>query len=472
MALSFLAGRKVAVMGLGKSGTTTARALLAAGATVLAWDDDSTARDKASSAGIPVADPLAECPLGVDLLVWSPGVPHTHPTPHPLAEAARAERVPLVSDISLLARSRPGARVVGISGTNGKSTTTTLIAHLLAAAGIETAAGGNLGTAALDLPELGPDGRLVLELSSYQLELSDGLVLSSAALLNITPDHLARHGGMEGYVAAKRRLFDYLAPDGTAVIGIDDDPCRAIAAELEAAGRRVVRISAETPLARGVSAADGKLREDGAVVADLAACPRLPGRHNWQNACAAYALARAEGVAPEAAAAALATYPGLAHRQEWLAEIGGVTWINDSKATNADATEKALVCHERIHWILGGRPKEGGIAALAPLFPRIAHAYLIGEATEAFARLLGAAKVPTTCCGELGVAVDLARRQAHAGEVVLLSPACASWDQFRSFEHRGDVFREMVAAIERNARADGVPTSGAPRGAEGGSAAG
>jgi len=453
MALSFLAGRRVGVMGLGASGTATARALLSAGARVLAWDDQAAARDKAAAAGIPVADPRATRPLALDLLVWSPGIPHTHPAPHPLAEAARADGVPLVCDVALLARDRPRTRFVAVSGTNGKSTTTTLLAHLLAAAGHPTAAGGNLGTAALALPEVGPDGRIVLELSSYQLELSDGLRLTAAALLNITPDHLARHGGMDGYIAAKRRLFDYLTPDGVAVVAVDDAPCRAIADALEHAGRRVVRISAEGPLARGISAADGLLREDGEVIADLAACPRLPGRHNGQNACAAYAVARAEGVDAATAAAALASYPGLAHRQEWVAEIDGVTWINDSKATNADASEKALVCHQRIHWILGGQPKEGGIVSLAPLFPRIAHAYLIGEATTAFADTLAAGRVPTTCCGELGMAVELARRQARPGEVVLLSPACASWDQFRSFEHRGDVFREMVTALARQATA-------------------
>lgn len=461
MALRFLAGQRVGVMGLGTSGTATAHALLAAGATVLAWDDTPAVRDRAAQAGLPVANPLgAGGQLDLALLVWSPGIPHTYPTPHPLAEAARAQGVPLLCDVGLLGRDRPEGRFVAVSGTNGKSTTTTLLAHLLGAAGFPTAAGGNLGTAALTLPELGPDGRIVLELSSYQLELSEGLHLSSAALLNITPDHLARHGGMAGYIAAKRRLFDYLTPDGVAVIALDDDPCRMIAAELERTGRRVVPISAMTRLERGVSAEDGLLYEDGVKVADLTACPCLPGRHNWQNACAAYAVARAEGVEAATAAAALASYPGLAHRQEQVGVIEGVTWINDSKATNAEATATALVCHQQIHWILGGRPKEGGISILPPLFPRIAHAYLIGEATEAFAQTLSAGNVPFTRCGDLAVAVETARQQARPGEVVLLSPACASWDQFRSFEHRGDVFREQVAALARAATPSGGGTPG------------
>lgn len=444
--VSFLKGKTVAVMGLGKSGTATARALLAGGATLLAWDDNESARRSASTAGIPVANPLQDGRVDADLVVWSPGIPHTHPTPHPLAEAARAAGIAVVCDVALLARARPDARFVAVSGTNGKSTTTTLLAHLLAQAGRPTAAGGNLGTAALDLADLPEGGSIVLELSSYQLELSDGLALRAAALLNITPDHLGRHGGMAGYIAAKRRLFDYLVPGGTAIVSVDDEPCRAIADELSGNGARVVRISVLAALAQGVSAPGGILLDNGVAIADLRRLSRLPGSHNWQNVCAAYAVARAEGVAPETIVAALESYPGLAHRQELVAEHDGITWINDSKATNADATEKALVCRDDIHWIVGGRPKEGGIDALAPYFPRIAHAYLIGEATDAFARTL-AGKVPYTCCGELGVAVEMAYRQAKPGATVLLSPACASWDQFASFEHRGDVFREMVHAL-------------------------
>ena len=439
-----LGGKNVLVMGLGKSGTATARALAAGGARVTAWDDGEAARKAAAEAGVTVAAPELD---GVDLVVWSPGIPHTHPADkaHPLAASARAAGIPLVCDVELLARAKPANPMLAVTGTNGKSTTTTLLAHVLAEGGRTVAAGGNLGTAALDMADLDAQGRYVLELSSYQLELVDTLALSAAVLLNITPDHLGRHGGMDGYVAAKRRLFDRLRPGGTAVIGVDDDHCEAMAAELERSGLDVVRISAEQTLAQGVSAADGILRMDGVPVTDLRAIARLPGRHNWQNACAAFALARADGMEAAAIAAALASYPGLAHRQETVGTVRGVTYINDSKATNADATEKALVCYENIHWILGGQPKEGGIDSLVCHFDRIKHAYLIGDAADAFAQVLEG-RVPYTRCGSLLMAVTKAAATAEAGEVVLLSPACASWDQFKSFEHRGEVFRQLVEA--------------------------
>lgn len=444
ISLPSLSGKNVVVMGLGKSGTATARALAAAGARVTAWDDGAAARTTAEAAGVAVAAPVLE---GCDLVVWSPGIPHTHPVEkaHPLAAQARAAGIPVVCDVELLARAKPGNAMLAVTGTNGKSTTTTLLAHVLAEGGRAVSAGGNLGTAALDMADLDADGRYVLELSSYQLELVDSLRLKAAVLLNITPDHLGRHGGMTGYVAAKRRVFDFLAPYGVAIIGVDDDHCAAMADELEAKGLRVVRISAEQTLERGVSAADGILRVDGKPVTDLRPIARLPGRHNWQNACAVFALARADGLEPDAIARALATYPGLAHRQELVAEFGGVRYINDSKATNADATEKALVCYENIHWILGGQPKEGGIDSLVPHFDRIKHAYLIGDAAESFAEVLEG-RVPYTQCGSLLMAVTKAAAVAEPGEVVLLSPACASWDQFKSFEHRGEVFRQLVEA--------------------------
>lgn len=446
----FLQGKRVLVMGLGKSGQASARALLAAGAGVMAWDDDEGGRRLAAEAGIPIGDPNAIPLTKAELVVWSPGIPHTHPQPHPVAEKARAANVPVVCDVELLARAKPESRMLAVTGTNGKSTTTTLLAHVLAEAGLPTAAGGNLGTAALDLPDLPGDGRYVLELSSYQLELTQSLKLGAAVLLNITPDHLVRHGGMAGYIAAKRRVFDFLVPGGAAIIGIDDGPCRAMAAELDRLGLRVVRLSVETALDEGVSAPDGVLLDNGKAVCDLKDFARLPGRHNWQNACAVYAAARAEGIAAKTIVAALASYPGLAHRQELAAVVDGVPWINDSKATNADAVAKALVCYDDVYWIAGGQAKEGGITSLEPYFGRIRHAFLIGEAAAAFAETLKG-KVPFTICGQLGIAVDTAHKIAAAeavpGAVVLLSPACASWDQFRSFEHRGDTFREMATSF-------------------------
>jgi UDP-N-acetylmuramoylalanine--D-glutamate ligase len=443
----FLTGKRVAVMGLGKSGTATARALLASGVGVMAWDDNEAARRVGSEAAVPIRDPMTIDLAKADLVVWSPGIPHTHPQPHPVAEKARAAGVPVVCDVELLARAKPDHRFLAVTGTNGKSTTTTLLAHVLEQAGLPVAAGGNLGTAALDLPELPGDGRYVLELSSYQLELVQSLNLGVGILLNITPDHLGRHGGMAGYIAAKRRLFDFITPGGAAVIGVDDGACKAMAAELARLGLRVVPVSVKTELAEGVSAPDGVLLDNGKPVCDLKDFPRLPGRHNWQNACAVYAAARAEGIAPKTIVAALESYPGLAHRQELVGEADGIAWINDSKATNADAVEKALVCYDRIYWILGGQAKEGGITALAPYFDRIEHAFLIGEASDAFAATLEG-KVRFTRCVTLAKAVAAARNLAVSdaidGAVVLLSPACASWDQFKSFEDRGDTFRDLV----------------------------
>ena len=442
-----LNGKSVSVVGLGKSGTATARALLASGAKVSVWDDAEAARAKVQ--GLTVANPLETGITAYDLVVWSPGIPHTHPKPHPIAVAARAARIPVVCDVDVLATAKPANRMLAVTGTNGKSTTTTLLAHVLSTSGRNVAAGGNLGTAALSLPDLDAEGRYVLELSSYQLELCPHLQLHAGVLLNITPDHLGRHGGMDGYIAAKRSLFDRLAPGGTAVIGVDDGHCRAIADELEAQGINVMRISSEQRLKRGISVPDGLLLENGEPVLDLTKVRRLPGRHNWQNAAAAFALARADDLPSAAAASAIMTYPGLHHRQELIADIDGVLYINDSKATNADAVEKALACYDSIHWILGGQAKEGGIVSLSPYFPRIAHAYLIGDAAQQFSQTLGAA-VPHSQCATLDKAVaqaHAAAQQAGAGSVVLLSPACASWDQFDSFEHRGDVFRSLVQSL-------------------------
>ena len=459
--LSFLDGQTVAVMGLGKSGTATLRALARAGVSAPAWDDDAEALAQAMHEGFMVSDLVEADWSKIDLLVWSPGIPHVHPTPHPVAVAARRAHVPLVCDVELLARANLAARYVGVTGTNGKSTTTTLIGHILAATGAPLGIGGNLGTPALELPSLGLDGTYVLELSSYQLELLDQARFDVGVLLNITPDHLARHGGMEGYIEAKASLFAKLRGQGTAVIGVDDAPCRQIFEALRGRGDITVRpISAERFIEGGVSAVDGLLVDDSEgkaeKIADLGEIASLPGRHNWQNACAAYAVAKACGMEREGIVAALRTYPGLRHRQELVAIIDGVRYVNDSKATNADAAEKAMVCYDTIYWIAGGQPKEGGIDSLEPLFPRVRRAFLIGQAAEAFARTL-AGKAPVEQCGTLEAAIGQARawalKEGLPGAVVLLSPACASWDQFKSFEHRGEMFREVVEALpgERSA---------------------
>ena len=454
-------GKTVAVMGLGKSGAASARALTEAGAKVLAWDDQEETRALAAEQGLTLADLSAVDWKSVDLLVWSPGIPHIHPKPHPVAEAARAAAIKLVCDIDLLCAANPGARTVAITGTNGKSTTTTLTGHLLAGLGAPLAVGGNLGVPALDLPALGLDGTYVLELSSYQLELLDQAQFDIAVLLNITPDHLDRHGGMEGYVAAKASMFDRLPAGSTAVVAVDDLHSAEIHLKLSHRKDIVTRaISAEKAVAGGVYAPEGVLIDDldgkAVEIADLKKIGALPGRHNWQNACAAYAIGRACGMTPEAIAGRLRSYAGLKHRQELVAIIDGVRYVNDSKATNADAAAKAMVCYDRIYWILGGQAKEGGIESLTPLFPRVARAFLIGEAAQSFADTLSGS-VGYEMCGTLDTAIhrahDVALADPHGGGVVLLSPACASWDQFRSFEHRGDAFRDIVNGLsgERSA---------------------
>ncbi len=449
------ANRPVAVFGLGR-GRITAVALAQSGAQVWAWDDNAEARRRAADDGVALVD-LYRCDWSaLTTLVLSPGIPHTHPKPHPVALLAQRAGCEIIGDIELLIRSRPDARVIGITGTNGKSTTTTLIGHILKTAGREVEVGGNVGIPVLGLRPLGAQGTYVLELSSYQLELTPSLRCDVSVLLNITPDHLGRHGGMAGYIAAKRLIFKNQGSGLTAVVGAEDDPCREILAELahRVDGPRAVAISGSGRLDRGVYADNGILTDaiqGGAVaVIDLRTVATLPGVHNWQNAAAAYAVTRAAGLETNEIVAGIRTYPGLAHRQELIAVIDGVAYVNDSKATNADAVAKALVCYDDIYWILGGQAKEGGIESLLPLLSRVRHAYLIGEAASLFAATLGD-KIPHSPSATLDAALQAARGQAladgTAAPVVLLSPAAASFDQFRDFEDRGSRFRAMVESL-------------------------
>jgi UDP-N-acetylmuramoylalanine--D-glutamate ligase len=446
---------KIGVLGLGRSGLVAARALAAGGARVMAWDDAPKAREKAAAEGVPIVDLKTADLSGMPALVLSPGIPHTHPAPHPVVVRARDAGAEIMGDIELLARTQREATTVGITGTNGKSTTTSLIAHIIASAGRKVAVGGNLGTPALSLAPLDRDGTYVLEMSSYQLELTHSLVFDAAILLNVTPDHIDRHGGMDGYIAAKQRIFRDQATPQAAIVGVDDDICRGIHDRLARDGKQtVVPISAERRIAGGVYVADGILTDDTAgaavTVIDMAGVARLPGIHNWQNAAAAYAVVRQLGVATDVAADAIRTFPGLAHRQELIATIDGVRYVNDSKATNADAAAKALACYETVYWIAGGLAKEGGIASLAPYFRRIRHAFLIGDAAAAFADTLEGA-VHCRRSGELAAALNAARELALAERskdaVVLLSPACASFDQYSDFEARGEAFRRLVQAL-------------------------
>jgi UDP-N-acetylmuramoylalanine--D-glutamate ligase len=456
--VTIFAGREVAVLGLGLSGLAAARALQAGGANVVLWDDEAGAREAVAAQGFVVSDLHAADWSGFAALVLAPGIPLTHPEPHWGVKRAREAGVEVVGDMELFFRERaktaaPG-RVMVITGTNGKSTTTALTAHLLAAAGKRVALGGNIGNAVLDLEPFAPDLIYVLELSSFQIELAPGLSPDAAALLNVTPDHLDRHGTLASYTSIKSSIFGRLGPGSTAVIGVDDVASRAIADSLKGP-YALKRIAVGAPVETGVFASDGVLHEtEGGVElarVDIAGIGSLRGAHNWQNAAAAYALARSQGLTPVAIAQGLQSFAGLSHRMEQVARRGKVLFVNDSKATNAAAAGNALASFADIYWIIGGRPKEGGLGGLEPFFPKIARAYLIGEAAEAFAHQLGDT-VDHVQCGTLDRAVEAAAadasRSAAEEPVVLLSPACASYDQFANFAKRGDAFRDMVMTLD------------------------
>jgi UDP-N-acetylmuramoylalanine--D-glutamate ligase len=453
-------GRQVAVFGLGRTGLTAARALEAGGARVAAWDENPAAREAARAQGFTLVDLAAADWTGFAALVLSPGVPLTHPAPHWTVKKARAAGVEIVGDIELFARAvalapdhkRP--KVVAITGTNGKSTTTALLGHALSEAGRDTRVGGNIGFGVLGLEDMHGGAVYILELSSYQLDLTSSLKPDVAIVLNISPDHLDRHGDMEGYVAAKKRILLNQGKGDTAVIGVDDPWGQQLCTEITAANCRTIwPISARKTMGRGVYALQGLLYDatDGRVtqVADLGAARSLAGRHNWQNAAAAYAAMRALGVTQADAVAGLMSFPGLAHRMETIGIIGGVRFVNDSKATNVDAARQAMSAYPRFRWIAGGRPKEGGIEPLADLFGSVIKAYLVGEASSQFAATLEG-RAPAIEVGAIEAAVAAAWADARAcreESVVLFSPACASFDQYSDFEERGDAFRAAVHAL-------------------------
>ncbi len=448
----------VAVMGLGKSGLSAARALASGGANVWAWDDGEARRNEAANNGVSLADLYQADWSKVETLVLSPGIPHTYPEPHAIAAKAKESGAEIICDVDLLARTVQDARYVGITGTNGKSTTTALIGHILKAAGRPVEIGGNYGIPALELEPLTGDGTYVLELSSYQLERVPSIALDVAILLNITPDHLNRHGGMDGYVAAKKVIFDRAKDDGHAIIGMEDANCRGLSLEMMFSGafqggKNLTPISGSARTPGGVYVENGTLIDDldygQTRIMDMTGLPTLPGNHNWQNAAAAYATAKVAGIDAETIACAIQSFAGLAHRQELIRTIGRVTYINDSKGTNTEAASRALACYEVIHWIAGGEFKEENLDALAEELGRVSKAYLIGEAAETFARLLQG-KAEAEVCGDLETALAKAHDNAQASggrATVLLSPACASFDQFENFEARGDAFREMVKAL-------------------------
>jgi UDP-N-acetylmuramoylalanine--D-glutamate ligase len=466
--LPSMRGKIAAVLGLGRSGRSACRALAASGAKVWAWDDAREQRVEAAAAAVPIID-LDICNWArVDRLVLTPGIPHRHPRPHPLVRRAESAGVPVIGDVELLVENQPHRRIVGITGTNGKSTTTALVGHLLQRAGIGAQTGGNIGLPVLDLlPKPGED-IYVLELSSYQLELTEHLSCSVAVILNLSPDHLERHGGMSGYARAKRRILRNQRASDWAVIGVDEDHGRALFDELEAKGdRRMLAIAVGRSVDRGVYVIDGQLYDavDGYAqpVLDLRPLAGLRGTHNWQNAAAAYGVARALGVEPAAAAAGIASFRGLAHRMEAVGTVDGVQYVNDSKATNPEAAARSLASFDRIYWIAGGRAKQSSLDPLLPWLERVRHVYLIGEAAELFEQTL-CGRVPCTRSGDLATAlrqaVAAARRDERGEPVVLLAPACASFDQFANFEERGDAFKALVARLAEPALAEAGATAG------------
>jgi UDP-N-acetylmuramoylalanine--D-glutamate ligase len=445
----------VAVFGLGRSGLATARALVRSGAEVWAWDDSEDARQRAREEDIPLVD-LYTCNLReLTSLVLSPGIPLHYPAPHPVVKLARDAGLEIIGDIELLGRTQRWCNYIGITGTNGKSTTTALIGHIMLTSGRQTEVGGNLGTPALSLEPLDNEGTYVLEMSSYQLELTLSITFDVAVLLNISADHLDRHGGMDGYIAAKKLIFHRQTKPRAAVIGVDDEICSAIADELARADEQVViRVSGDKKIKGGVYALDGILYDDTdgseTPICNLRENPSLLGAHNAQNAAAAYAATKTAGVPPHVIMACIQSYPGLVHRQEAVALVDGVAFVNDSKATNADAASRALSSYDNIFWIAGGRPKEGGLGPVLKHLDGIRHAYLIGEAAMAFSLALNG-KVPFTISGDLetavGQAFEAARSAGEARPVVLLSPAAASFDQFANFEARGDAFKDLVEGL-------------------------
>ncbi|MFZ5752038.1 MAG: UDP-N-acetylmuramoyl-L-alanine--D-glutamate ligase [Pseudomonadota bacterium] len=463
IAVQGYSGRRVGVLGLGRSGLATARALRAGGAEAVVWDDSDEARGKAAAEGFTPVDLTRDAAWdGLAALVVSPGIPHLYPAPHPVIARALALGVPVDNDIGLFFRSLATAdwdrmdsppRVVAVTGSNGKSTTTALIHHLLCAAGRDSQMAGNIGRGVLDIEPPGEGGAVVLELSSYQTELARALTPDVAVFTNLSPDHLDRHGGQGGYFAAKARLFTLGGPD-RAVIGVDETEGRYLADALGEGAQddRVIRISSGQKLEQfgwSVFARKGYLAEwrKGRQVAsiDLRPIRGLPGAHNHQNACAAYAAVRSLGLSPREIEAGLASFEGLPHRSQLVAEIGGVRYVNDSKATNVDSAAKALQAFPRIRWIAGGLGKEGGIGALAPFLGPVVKAYLIGHSARDFALQIGA--VPHEICETMERAVARAAAEAEPGETVLLAPAAASFDQYPNFEKRGEDFTARVRAL-------------------------
>jgi UDP-N-acetylmuramoylalanine--D-glutamate ligase len=447
--------KKVAVFGLARSGVSCAIALRMGGAEVFAWDDSEPAVEKARTDGLPVTNLHTVDFKSLSALVLSPGVPLTHPEPHWTVVKARAAGIEIIGDTEVFARAvqGSGAKIIAITGTNGKSTTTALIGHVLKEAGLDVDVGGNIGNAVFNLRKPVRGIHYVLELSSFQIDLMPGLAPDVGILINLTPDHLDRHGDMQHYASVKARMFAKQRDDQTALVSVDDQWCAAIADGIHG-GTDVRRVSVTKKLGEGIAAPDGVLLDmrngQEKVTIDLRSFHALRGRHNWQNACMAYGAATALGIAAEIVSAAMQSFPGLAHRMQEVGRVEDIAFINDSKATNADAAEKALASFDTIYWIAGGIAKTGGIGPLQPYFPRIKRAYLLGVAAADFAKTLEG-HVAYEMSETLPRAVTAAALDAVAAgdkrAVVLLSPACASFDHYKNFEVRGDAFVELVSRL-------------------------
>ena len=447
--------KRVAVFGLARSGISCATALRLGGAEVFAWDDNEPAVEKAKAEGISVSNLHSIDFKMLDALLLSPGVPLTHPEPHWTVIKAKQAGIEIIGDTEIFARelALSGAKFVAVTGTNGKSTTTALVGHVLKSAGLDVDVGGNIGLAVFNLRQPQAGRIYVLELSSFQIDLMPSLKPDVGILTNITPDHLDRHGNLEHYAQVKGRMFSHMTEGCSALVGVDDVPSQAIAAQIKPP-ICLQRVSVQHELADGLRAPDGILEmvQAGKVIEsiDLRNFNTLRGRHNWQNACMAFGAARHFGAPVEKIAAAMQSFPGLAHRMQQIAQCGAVSFVNDSKATNADAAEKALSSYDNIHWIAGGISKVGGIDLLEPYFTRVRRAYLIGAAAGEFAEALRG-KVDFVQSGTMEAAVSQAAQDAaantRAAPVVLLSPACASFDQFKNFEVRGDAFVGFVSKL-------------------------
>jgi len=447
-------GKTIGVFGLARTGLAAVRALSASGAIVRAWDDDQNKRTEVPAN---CEDLYAYDFSELDALLLAPGVPLTHPAPHEIVKKATITNTPLISDLDVFEAARDELadhKLIAVTGTNGKSTTSVLIGHVLSACRVPSVVGGNIGTGVLALDPLTPGGAYVFELSSFQLDLTQSIRADVAVLLNVSPDHLDRHGDFENYFKAKTKLFQMQKDDGTAIIGVDDASGRALAQEL---GPQTIRVSGYSNVSGGIFVENGVLFDGSSgetiEVGDISSVQALQGKHNWQNAAAAYAACRTLGLGRAEILAGLRSFAGLAHRQQTVGETGGVRFVNDSKATNSEAAARALASFSNIHWIAGGRAKEKSFAGLLPYLPTVKNSYFIGEAAHQLVEDLPASN--SAVYSDLGTAFRAACEKAKPGETILLSPACTAFDQYSDFEARGEVFTRLVAdfvASDKNGR--------------------